>query len=98
VHSPETVLVLRALSIIESVYLSKCSIRLNEAIGQAFIGGARSPPNTNEAVTVVRAIANEMDGAKFDPILVNMVARTVKASIELLLSRVDSLVRYKLVC
>jgi conserved oligomeric Golgi complex subunit 5 len=92
------VLVLRALSGIESAYLSKCSIRLNEAIGQAFVGGARLPPSTNEAVTVVRAIANEMDGAKFDPILVKMVARTVKTSMGLLLGRVDSLVCFRLVC
>jgi conserved oligomeric Golgi complex subunit 5 len=90
--SPETILVLRALSTVETSYLSKSSIRLNEAVGQAFVGGTRSPPGTNEAITIARTIANEMDGARFDPILVKAVAKSVKSCVELLLGRVDSLV------
>jgi hypothetical protein len=90
--------VLRALAHVETAYLSKSSIRLNEAIGQAFVGGTRSPPGTTEAITIARAVANEMDGAKFDPILVKAIARSVKSSIEMLLGRVESLVWFLPIC
>jgi hypothetical protein len=92
VDSPETILVLRSLASVETSYLSKSSIRLNEAVGQAFVGSARAPPDINEAVLVSRAIGNELDGARFDPLLVKGVARGVKASLELLLGRVDALI------
>ncbi|KAJ7647511.1 hypothetical protein FB45DRAFT_893628 [Roridomyces roridus] len=41
-QSPETVLILRALSNFESLYVSRSSNKLNEAVGQAFSGGSRS--------------------------------------------------------
>jgi hypothetical protein len=93
-YSPETILVLRSLASVEASYLSKSSIRLNEAIGQAFVGGSRSPPGTNEAVSVARSIANELDSARFDPILVKGVARAVKGALEFILSRVDPLITH----
>lgn len=86
-------LVLRALSSFETLYLSKSSIRLNEAVGQAFVGGARAPPGVNEGINMARAVANELDTAKFDPLLVKAVARNAVASLDLMLSRADGLVR-----
>ncbi|KAI8992858.1 Golgi transport complex subunit 5-domain-containing protein [Trametes punicea] len=91
-QSPETVLVLRALSNFESLYLSRSSNRLNEAVGQAFSGGVRSPPGMSEGVSIARAVANELDSAKFDPLLVQSVARYAASSLELMLTRTDNLI------
>lgn len=92
-QSPETILVLRALSNFESLYLSRSSNRLNEAVGQAFAGGIRSPPGLTEGVNIARTVANELDSAKFDPLLVKNVAKYVVSSLDMFLSRVDALVR-----
>ena len=91
-HSPETILVLRALSTFESLYLSRTSNKLNEAVDQAFSGGARSPPGTAEGTNIARTVANELDSAKFDPLLVQSVAKHVVTSLEMLLSRADGMV------
>ncbi|TBU41671.1 Golgi transport complex subunit 5-domain-containing protein [Dichomitus squalens] len=91
-QSPETILVLRALSNFESLYLSRSSNRLNEAVGQAFSGGSRAPPGTSEGINIARAVANELDSAKFDPILVQSVARYAVSSLELMFTRLDSLI------
>lgn len=91
-HSPETVLVLRALTNFESLYVARSSNKLNEAVGQAFSGGARSPPGMNEGVNIARTVANELDSARFDPLLVRSVAKNVGTSLDLFLSRIDGLV------
>ncbi len=90
--SPETVLVLRALSTFEALYLSRTSNKMNESVGQAFQGGAHAPPSSTEGTNVARLIANELDAAKFDPLLVRSVARNAKASLDMLLGRADGLV------
>jgi hypothetical protein len=92
-RSPETVLILRALSNFESLYVSRSSNKLNEVVGQAFSGGSRSPPGMNEGVNIARTVANELDSARFDPLLVRSVAKNVGACLDMLLSRVDGLVR-----
>jgi conserved oligomeric Golgi complex subunit 5 len=91
-QSPETVLVLRALSSFEALYTSRSTNRLNETVGQAFSGGARAPPAANEGINIARAVANELDSAKFDPLLVKTVARNISSSLDLVLSRSDALV------
>ncbi|KAJ6497874.1 Golgi transport complex subunit 5-domain-containing protein [Mycena sanguinolenta] len=91
-QSPETVLVLRALSNFESLYVSRSSNKLNETVGQAFSGGARSPPGMNEGVNIARTVANELDSARFDPLLVRAVAKNVGTSLDMLLSRADGLI------
>lgn len=90
-QSPETVLVLRALANFESLYLSRSSSRLNEAVGQAFSGGARSPPGMTEGINIARTVANELDSAKFDPLLVKSVAKYAVATLDMFVGRVDSL-------
>ena len=91
--SPETVLVLRALSTFEALYLSRTSNKMNESVGQAFQGGAaHAPPSSPEGTNVARLIANELDAAKFDPLLVRSVARSANASLDMLLGRADGLV------
>ncbi|KAG7090850.1 hypothetical protein E1B28_009932 [Marasmius oreades] len=91
-QSPETILVLHALSIFESQYLARSSNKLTEGVGQAFAGGSRSPPGMTEAVNVTRTFANELDTAKFDPLLVRSVAKSVASSIDTLLTRTEGLV------
>lgn len=84
---------LRALSNFESLYLSRSSNRLSEAVGQAFAGGPRSPPGLPEGVNIARVVANELDSAKFDPLLVRSVAQHVTSALEMLVSRADGIVR-----
>ncbi|KAI0342194.1 hypothetical protein BDW22DRAFT_1376570 [Trametopsis cervina] len=91
-QSPETVVVLRALMTFESLYLSRSSNRLNEAISQAFVNGTRGPPGQTEGLGIARAVTNELDSAKFDPLLIKAVARYAASSLEGLVSRADNLV------
>lgn len=83
---------LRAISNFESLYLSRSSTKLNEAVGQAFAGGARAPPGTNEGVNIARTVVNELDSARFDPLLVRSLAKNAVSSLNMMLSRVDGLV------
>ena len=91
-HSPETIIILRSLSNFEALYLSRSSNRLNESVAQAFTSGARSPPGMNEGINISRTVANELDSARFDPLLIKAVAKSVVSSLEMMLSRVDGLV------
>ncbi|KAG2153694.1 Golgi transport complex subunit 5-domain-containing protein [Suillus bovinus] len=91
-QSPETVLVLRALSTFEALYLSRSTTRLNEAISQAFAGGSRTPPGANEGVAIARAVMNELDSARFDPLLMLAVARNVGAALDGATMRAESLI------
>lgn len=47
----------------------------------------------NEGVNIARTAVNELDSARFDPLLVRSVAKNVGSSLDMLLSRVDGLVR-----
>ncbi|KAG1731465.1 Golgi transport complex subunit 5-domain-containing protein [Suillus paluster] len=91
-QSPETVLVLHALSTFEALYLSRSTTRLNEAISQAFAGGSRSPPGANEGVTIARAVMNELDSARFDPLLILAVARNIATALDGATMRAESLI------
>jgi len=95
--SPETILTLRALSNFEALYLSRSSTRLNESVAQGFAGGARAPPGMNEGINIARTVANELDSARFDPLLIKAVAKNVSNSLEMMLSRADGLVCFLLV-
>ena len=85
-------LVLRAVSNFEALYLSRSTNRMNEAVGSALSGGARTPPTVTDGVNIARVITNELDSARFDPLLVRAVARNATGSLELLMTRVDALV------
>ncbi|KAF9559858.1 hypothetical protein CPC08DRAFT_665969 [Agrocybe pediades] len=90
-QSPETTLLLRSLSTIEAQYLLKSSNKINEAVGQAFSGGARAP-GTTEGVNVARIVTNELDAARFDPLLVRAVAKNTATCLDNILSRLEGLV------
>ncbi|KAG1776989.1 Golgi transport complex subunit 5-domain-containing protein [Suillus placidus] len=91
-QSPETVLVLRALSTFEALYLSRSTTRLNETVSQAFAGGSRAPPGTNEGVAIARAVMNELDSARFDPLLMLAVARNVGVALDGATMRAEGLI------
>ena len=65
---------------------------MNEAAASAVAGGARSPPGVNEGTNAARIIINELDAARFDPLLVRTIARAAAKSIEIFVSRTDKLV------
>jgi len=46
----------------------------------------------SEGVNVARTVANELDSARFDPLLVRAVAKNVGASLDMLLTRIEALV------
>ena len=66
---------------------------MNEAVAQAFSGGSRAPPGANEGNNIVRAVTNELDSARFDPLLVRVVAKNAATSLESVATKVDALVR-----
>lgn len=92
IFRPETILVLRALSTFEDLYLSRSATRLNESVSQAFAGGSRAPPGSNEGVTIARVVMNELDSARFDPLLILAVARNVSAALDGVMMRAEGLV------
>lgn len=89
--SPETVLILNALSTLETHYISKSTMKMNEVVSQAFAGGLRAPPSTPEGLSIARAIANELDAGKFDPLLVRSLSKNVLV-VKSIISRADALV------
>nr|ODN79109.1 hypothetical protein L203_06087 [Cryptococcus depauperatus CBS 7841] len=77
-QSPETVLVLRSVSTLESQYLTRSTTRMNDIVTSAisqYLSARGHPPGPGEGVSIARTITNELDSARFDPLLVRSVAR-----------------------
>lgn len=83
---------LRGVAQFETFYLARSLNRLNESVGQGMSGGARAPPGPAEGIAIARTVANELDSAKFDPLLVKAVAKNVSVALEGLAGRMDALV------
>ncbi|QRV96696.1 conserved oligomeric Golgi complex subunit 5 [Ceratobasidium sp. AG-Ba] len=88
-QSPETVIVLRAVSSFEALYLSRSTARLNEVIATAV---RQQPPGAPEGLAISRTIVNELDSARFDPLLVKSVAKNVGTAIDMLVGRAEGLI------
>ncbi|KAG8739425.1 hypothetical protein FRC10_005634 [Ceratobasidium sp. 414] len=88
-QSPETVIVLRAVSSFEALYLSRSTARLNEVIATAV---RQQPPGAPEGLAISRTIVNELDSARFDPLLVKSVAKNVATAIDMLVGRAEGLI------
>ena len=58
----------------------------------SFLAGRNGPPGAAEGVGIARVITNELDSARFDPLLVRTVARNAVKVLDSLLSRVDGAV------
>lgn len=65
---------------------------MNEAVGSAFSGGVRSPPGSQDGLTTGRVLSNELDAARFDPLLVKNVAKSAVKAIDNFLDRAEGLV------
>lgn len=84
---------LRSLSTLESQYLSRSNNKVNESVGLAFFNGGRIPPGATEGTNVARTVANELDAARFDPLLVMALAKSTATCLDNILSRIEGMVR-----
>lgn len=85
---------LRSVATFENLYLSRSTSRMNEAVQSAFASRGQTP-GAGEGVTIARTITNELDSARFDPLLVRTVGRNAVRVLEGMISRVDALVCLK---
>lgn len=92
-QSPETVLVLRSIVAFETLYLSRSTARLNEVVATAIAAVGRPGASTGmqEGINVARVVANELDSAKFDPLLLRSVARNAAGLLEAFGTRIEGL-------
>lgn len=100
--SPETILVFRSILPFENLYLTRSTNRLNEAVSSSFSitsslsasFSSRPPsvPTANEGLSAARAVVNELDAARFDPLLVKAVARGAAQAMEMFVERAEALV------
>ncbi|KAH9485273.1 Conserved oligomeric Golgi complex subunit 5 [Psilocybe cubensis] len=89
-QSPETILLLRSLSTIEAQYLTRSSNKINEVVGQISSGSTRTTPGANEGMSVARIVVNELDAARFDPLLVRAVAKNIATCLDNIASRLEN--------
>ncbi|GAA5877371.1 hypothetical protein JCM8547_003010 [Rhodosporidiobolus lusitaniae] len=103
-QSPETILVLRAIQPFETLYLTRSTNRLTEAVGSAFnitsslasSFSARPPafPTANEGIATARAVVNELDAARFDPLLAKAIAKGAGRAVETYIGRAEGLLAH----
>ncbi|KAM0790242.1 hypothetical protein ACM66B_005551 [Microbotryomycetes sp. NB124-2] len=101
-QSPETVVVLKAIQPFEALYLARSTNRLNEAVASSFSissslsasFSSRPPtvPTANEGLGLSRAVVNELDAARFDPLLVRSVAIGAGKAVDTFVAKSESLV------
>lgn len=68
---------------------------MNEAVSsalQSYLSARGSPPGPTEGINIARVITNELDSAKFDPLLVRTVARNGCKVIDGFLAKLDGMV------
>ena len=58
----------------------------------SYVSGRGTPPGAAEGVGVARVMTNELDSARFDPLLGRTVARNAAKVLDTLLTRVDGAV------
>lgn len=83
------------MSTFETLYLTRSTSRMNEAVSSAvssYLSARGNPPGPGEGVTIARTITNELDSARFDPLLVRTVARNASRVLDGLLAKVDGMV------
>ena len=68
---------------------------MNDAVAAAltqYLSARGNPPGAGEGVTIARTVTNELDSARFDPLLVRTVARNAGKVLEGLASKIDAMV------
>lgn len=92
-QSPEAVLVLRSVSTFETLYLTRSTARMSDAVTSAmslYMAARQTAPGAGEGVNIARTITNELDSARFDPLLVRTVARNAVKVLNTLRTKVDA--------
>lgn len=89
-QSPETILLLRAVGPFEAMYHSRSGNRMAEAVSAAMARCSQPGQGAVEGVNVARALGNELDAARFDPLLFKGIARKVNDAGTTFVSRIDS--------
>lgn len=56
--------------------------------------GGKALPNEKDGLTIARVVINELDTARFDPLLLKACARGVVKCFEVMGGKVDNLVRF----
>ncbi|CEH12024.1 Predicted Golgi transport complex 1 protein [Ceraceosorus bombacis] len=84
-QSPETVVVLRSASHLETSYVQRVHARLSDSVAALAAGKSRAAGSSRTANAALadgerlaRTISNELDGARFDPLLLRAVAAAVE--------------------
>ncbi|KAI7940977.1 hypothetical protein MJO28_013262 [Puccinia striiformis f. sp. tritici] len=77
-QSPETILTLRAILPLENIYLNRSVSKMNEAA------------NSGRVDKLTTTISNELDAARFDPLLLRSVTKKSKEVVENYLKRIES--------
>ncbi|WWD17827.1 hypothetical protein CI109_102270 [Kwoniella shandongensis] len=93
-QSPEAVLVLRSVSVFETLYLSRSTSRMSEAVSNAlqqYLSARGNPPGPSEGVSIARTMTNELDSARFDPLLVRTVARNASKVLDGFVQKIDGM-------
>ncbi|KAL7424738.1 hypothetical protein Q5752_000422 [Cryptotrichosporon argae] len=91
-QSPETVLVLRSIAPFETLYLTRSTARMSDAAAlamQSYLAARGNPPGASEGVAIARVVTNELDSARFDPLLVRNVARNAAKVLDGFAGRID---------
>lgn len=83
---------MRAISKFETLYLARSASRITDVINASFNTNNRTPPAAKEGEQVSRVIANEMDSARFDPLLSRSMARVVVKALDAVREKVESMV------
>ncbi|KAK4685489.1 conserved oligomeric Golgi complex subunit 5, partial [Tremellales sp. Uapishka_1] len=92
-QSPEAVLVLRSIATFETLYLSRSTSRMTDVVNTAlsqYVNARGKPPGATEGVSIARTITNDLDSARFDPLLVRTVARNAVKVLDGLISKIDN--------
>lgn len=90
--STEVILLLRSVSNIESQYIARSSNKINETVSQSFSGATRVSPGLSEGTNIARVVVNEIDTARFDPLLVRAVAKNAASCLDNILSKLEGTV------
>lgn len=81
------------MSYIESHYIARSAGKINEAVGQFIISSSgKIPPGSAEGINIARIVVNEIDAARFDPLLERAVAKGATACLDNILAKLDGMV------
>ena len=58
----------------------------------SYLSGRGNPPGANEGVAIARTVTNELDSARFDPLLARSVARNAVKVLDDLMTKIDGAV------